>query len=125
MHVTNLTCSQVRAGDDGRIQNGKLIKKSEVHKSRRVLAPAVVQPSREHNSLEKGGMQLNPNTKLGKLLEAIPSATTVCQLLKISVSGNEEKSLDEVCEEAGVAFDDFLDALNGLNWEEDYQGGSL
>ncbi len=64
-------------------------------------------------------MQLNPKTKLGALLKAIPSAALVCDEFHIQISGNEEKNLERMCSEADITFVSFLRALDNLNWDDE------
>ncbi len=66
-------------------------------------------------------MRLDPQIKLSKLLNAIPSAAAVLEMLHIPARGNESKRLDELCVEYGITFDSFLKALNGVNWNEEYR----
>lgn len=65
-------------------------------------------------------MHLNPNTKLASLLAAIPSAATVCESFHIPVAGNENKSLERLCTEAGITVANFLQALEDLDWDKEY-----
>lgn len=64
-------------------------------------------------------MQLNPNTKLSALLNAIPSAALVCDTFHIQILGNEEKSLERLCSEADITFASFSLALDKLNWDDE------
>jgi hypothetical protein len=66
-------------------------------------------------------VQINPNTTLAHLLAAIPSARGVCDRLQIQLAGNGDKSVEQLCREAGVPFASFLQALDEINWEEDYR----
>lgn len=66
-------------------------------------------------------MRLNPKTKLGSLLVAIPSASGVCDGLHIAISGNEGKTLEEVCLASGITFLSFLEALDRIDWENEYR----
>jgi hypothetical protein len=66
-------------------------------------------------------MRLNPNTKLGSLLVAIPSASGVCDGFHIAISGNEGKTLEEVCAETGITLASFLEALDHIDWENEYR----
>ena len=65
-------------------------------------------------------MHLNPNTKLVSLLTAIPSAAEVCNRFHIQICGNEEKSLERLCAEVDITLARFLQALENLNWDEEY-----
>jgi hypothetical protein len=65
-------------------------------------------------------MQLNPHTTLRKLLIAIPSAVVVCARFQIPISGNEEVGLGDLCVRHGIGFASFVEALDALNWDEDY-----
>ena len=66
-------------------------------------------------------MKLDPKTKLGSLLTAIPSAAAVLKRFDIPVSGNEDKSLHDLCVEHKITFDAFLRGVNELNWNEEYR----
>ncbi len=66
-------------------------------------------------------MRLNPDTKLGSLLVAIPSALRVCDGFHIAISGKEAKTLEEVCVESGITLESFLDALDQIDWEKEYR----
>lgn len=66
-------------------------------------------------------MKLDPKTKLASLLTAIPSAAAVLKKFHIPISGNEDKSLDELCAEHGITFDVFLKGVNELDWNEEYR----
>ena len=66
-------------------------------------------------------MRLNPTTKLGSLLIAIPSASSVCDRFHITLSGNESKTLEEVCAEIGITLTSFLEALDHIDWEKEYR----
>ncbi len=65
-------------------------------------------------------MRFNPNTRLGSLLTAIPSAATVCAHFHMAILGNEEKSLGQLCTDCGITFESFLEALDNLDWTEEY-----
>ena len=65
-------------------------------------------------------MRLDPTTKLTRLLAAIPSAAAVCDGFYIQFHGNEDKSLERLCAEAGITFANFLQALENLDWDEEY-----
>ena len=71
--------------------------------------------------LEKSEMRLNPNTKLGSLLLAIPSASSVCDGFHIMIPGNESKTLEELCGESGITLTSFLEALDHIDWENEYR----
>lgn len=66
-------------------------------------------------------MTLDPKTKVANLLRAIPSANAVLKRLNILTNGNEDRTLDEICAESGIAFDLFLRRMNELNWNEEYK----
>jgi len=69
-------------------------------------------------------MHLQPNTKLFRLLAAIPSARVVCERFHMPLIGNGDKSLEQLCGEAGITFANFLRVLDDLDWEEDYRAES-
>lgn len=64
-------------------------------------------------------MKLEPETPLGNLLTAIPSASHALQRFGIPQEGNEGKKLGDLCREHGIAFDEFLRAMDELDWEEE------
>jgi hypothetical protein len=66
-------------------------------------------------------VQINPNTTLANLLAAIPSSRGVCHCLRLPLEGNGDKSVEQLCREAGVPFASFLQALDEIDWEEDYR----
>jgi hypothetical protein len=65
-------------------------------------------------------MRFNPNTRLGSLLIAIPSAAAVCAHFHMTIRGNEEKSLGQLCTDCGITFESFLQTLDNLDWSEEY-----
>ncbi len=64
-------------------------------------------------------MRLNPHTTVGSLLTAIPSSAMVFEELGITVKGNRDKSLQEVCADAGVAVESFFQALDEIDWSKE------
>lgn len=64
-------------------------------------------------------MKLDPNTTVGNLLRAIPSSAAAFQVLGIAVAKKQTQTLDDVCGEAGITFDQFLIAMDGIDWEEE------
>lgn len=66
-------------------------------------------------------MKLESETPLGDLLAAIPSASHVLRQLGVRLDGNERKTMGELCREYGIAFDDFLRAMDQLDWEQEAQ----
>jgi hypothetical protein len=66
-------------------------------------------------------VQINPHTTLTHLLAAIPSAREVFDRFHVQLRGNGDKSVEQICGEAGIPFASFLRALDDINWDEDYR----
>jgi hypothetical protein len=66
-------------------------------------------------------VQINPHTTLTSLLVAIPSARGVFERFHLQIGGNGDKTVEQVCREAGIPFGSFLRALDDINWDEDYR----
>ncbi len=66
-------------------------------------------------------MEINPNTTLNRLLAAIPSARGVFERFHVQIGGNGDKTVKQICGEAGIPFASFLRALDDINWDEDYR----
>lgn len=64
-------------------------------------------------------MKLDPNTKVASLLAAIPSSTIVFDKFKIGLDSAHEMTLQQVCAQAGIEFDDFLRAMDDIDWHEE------
>ncbi|MGH9584452.1 MAG: hypothetical protein ACRD4O_16130 [Bryobacteraceae bacterium] len=64
-------------------------------------------------------MKLNPETLLGNLLTAIPSSSHVLHRLGIATDGSEDKTLGQVCQDNGIGFEEFLRAIDDVDWEEE------
>lgn len=64
-------------------------------------------------------MKLDPETPLGDLLAAIPSSSQVLRRLGIATDGCEGKSLHQVCQDNGIALEEFLQALDQVDWDEE------
>lgn len=64
-------------------------------------------------------MKLDPETPLGSLLAAIPSASQVLRGLAIVSDGCEDKSLRQACHDSGITFEEFLRAMDEVDWEEE------
>jgi hypothetical protein len=64
-------------------------------------------------------MKLDPDTTLGSLLTAIPSSAGVLRRLRITPDGNEHKTLEQICQDHNIAFDQFLRAMDEIDWEEE------
>ncbi|MGA8598989.1 MAG: hypothetical protein WB676_30095 [Bryobacteraceae bacterium] len=63
-------------------------------------------------------MKLDPETTVATLLAAIPSSMSVLKKFGI-VSGDENKTLRQVCDAHGIDFDRFLSAMNEINWKKE------
>jgi hypothetical protein len=64
-------------------------------------------------------VKLDPDTKLGRLIGAMPSSAMVFEKLGIMVAGNEDRTLRQLCTEAGMSFDEFLRAMDEIDWEKE------
>ena len=65
-------------------------------------------------------MKLDPNTTVGRLLVAIPSSSAVFDKFGIHTDGDKQKTLQQVCRECGIRFEEFIRALNDINWDDEY-----
>ena len=83
-------------------------------------AALIVVPPCKQGFMLAGEMRFNSDVTLDELLTAIPSALIVCNAFRMTVRGNGEKMLDELCSEHGITFELFLHALDDLDWNEDY-----
>jgi hypothetical protein len=64
-------------------------------------------------------VKLDPHTRVGSLLVAIPSSALVFDRLGITAAGNEDKSLQKVCAARGVGMEDFLRAMDEIDWDKE------
>jgi hypothetical protein len=64
-------------------------------------------------------MELDPDTTLGSLLVAIPSSVVILKKIGISTDGNEEKTLKQVCTDRGLEFQQFLQAMDEIDWNNE------
>lgn len=64
-------------------------------------------------------MTLDPQTTVGDLLRAIPSSAAVFEKLGISMEHGETKSLRDLCSEHHVSFEQFLRAMDEIDWNEE------
>ena len=64
-------------------------------------------------------MKLDQDTKIGRLLGAIPSSAVALERLGIVLAGNEDKTLRQLCAETGINFEDFLRAMDEIDWERE------
>lgn len=62
-------------------------------------------------------MKLDPDTKIGSLLRAVPSSALAFEKLGIATAGNDDKTLQEMCVETGVKFQEFLSAMDEIDWD--------
>ena len=69
--------------------------------------------------LDNGGMKLDPDTLVINLLGAIPSAAQVFTQFHIFLDGNERKTLGQICSDHGVKFEEFLRAMNEIDWNQE------
>ena len=64
-------------------------------------------------------MQLDPDTTVADLLRAVPSSALAFKTLGITVTGKKNQALRRVCADQGIAFDEFLRAMDEIDWEEE------
>ncbi len=69
-------------------------------------------------------MKLDPETLLGDLLEAIPSSSQVLRRLGIATDGCKDKSLHQACQDSNIALEEFLQAMDEVDWEEEGHEGA-
>ncbi len=68
-------------------------------------------------------VKLDPETTIGSLLAAIPSSALALEKLSITVAGNQNKTLREVCVEEGMQFQNFLRVMDEIDWEKETPQG--
>lgn len=61
-------------------------------------------------------MEVDPSTTVATLLAAIPSSTQAFEKLGLRTAGNESKSVQQVCADEGIAVEQFLRAMDEINW---------
>jgi iron-sulfur cluster repair protein YtfE (RIC family) len=64
-------------------------------------------------------MKLDPETTIGSLLAAIPSSAVALNKLNITIAGNKDKTLQQACTERGMQFEEFLRAMDEIDWEKE------
>lgn len=64
-------------------------------------------------------MRLDPDTQVGRLTAAIPTSAVVFERFGIPLHGNHEKSLQQLCQEHGIAMEEFLRAMSDIDWDEE------
>lgn len=70
-------------------------------------------------------IDIKPETTVARLLRAIPSAADVLRNFGIQASPAEERSLQEVCNGHGIPYQQVLQALDELDWNEEFPGPSI
>ncbi len=65
-------------------------------------------------------LNIDPNTSVGKLVLAIPSSVAVLTQLGISPQFDRDRTLQDACTEHGLTVEDFLRALNAVDWDQEY-----
>ena len=61
-------------------------------------------------------MKVDPETTVSNLLAAIPSSVAVFEKLRIKTIGTENKTLEQVCADHGIALQQFLRAMDEIDW---------
>ena len=69
-------------------------------------------------------MEVDPNTTVGQLLGAIPSSSVVFDKFAIRRSAADNKTLEAACTERGIRLEEFLQAIEDLDWSEQGQDPS-
>ncbi len=64
-------------------------------------------------------MKLDPNTTVVALLMGVPSCANVFRSLGITPGDHGNKTLQQVCGEAGITFEDFLRRVDEIDWEQE------
>ncbi len=64
-------------------------------------------------------MKLDADTTLVSLLSAVPSSALALSRLGIATDGNERKTLQQVCADAGIGFEEFLRAMEEIDWNKE------
>ena len=64
-------------------------------------------------------MKLDPETTIGRLLTALPSSALAFDKLGVTIAGKTDKTLRELCMEEGVSFQQFLRAMDEIDWDEE------
>lgn len=69
----------------------------------------------------RSSIKLDPDTKLADLLGAIPSSVIALKNFDIKPDGNESRTLEQICKNHGISFDQFLAAMDELDWDQEYR----
>ncbi len=69
-------------------------------------------------------MRLDPETLVSNLVLAIPTSVVVFDKFGVSLEGNDDKTLQQVCRDRGIQFDAFLRAMDEIDWSEESQARS-
>ena len=64
-------------------------------------------------------MKLDPDTTVAELLAAIPSSTLVFSKFEILSDPNENRTLQQICADHGIEFEQFLGAMNEIDWNKE------
>jgi hypothetical protein len=64
-------------------------------------------------------MRLDPDTLVRGLILAIPTSAVVFDKFGISLTGNEDKTLGQICANRRIRFEEFLHALDEIDWNEE------
>ena len=75
------------------------------------------------NWRESEEMRLDPDTTVGGLLAAIPSSALVFKQFGIRPNGYRDMTLQQVCAERGIDFNQFLQALDQIDWQQELPTG--
>lgn len=61
-------------------------------------------------------MRLDPQIKIFTLLRAIPSSSAVFEKFGIDLDRSAAKSLQEMCADRNIRFEEFLRAMDEIDW---------
>ncbi len=64
-------------------------------------------------------MRLDPQTTVGSLLRAVPSSATIFERFGIEADPSEEKTLEQVCTGRNVRIQEFLQAMDEVDWNKE------
>lgn len=64
-------------------------------------------------------MKLDPEIAVAKLLAAIPSSALVLKRFGMASHVDANKTLQQACADHGIKFEQFLRAMNAIDWNEE------
>jgi hypothetical protein len=64
-------------------------------------------------------MRFDSDTTVARLLTAIPSSAPVFEKFGIRADPAEKRTVQEVCMDHGISFEEFVRAINDADWSEE------